>query len=491
VKLPPFFYSIRFRLALWFSLVLALVLAAFSVFVYVRELQAVRSEAALRLSARMRQFDETVLRPLRYAHDDDAPKVTTASFPLLEKEAALVANPQGQVIESGGGLTDEEAGRVAGLGLAALDSGPSGMERERFFACQLTPAGEEHGEDYVFAVLPLPAAEGQAGDLFILGRPMDPDERMASLLATLLLGAAATLLIAAGGGVWLAGRALRPVRAITRTAQSISENDLNQRLNLKTRDELGDLARTFDGMLDRLQAAFDRQRRFTADASHELRTPLSILTLESERTLTGKRSPEEYRHALEIVRSETGFMAQLVEEMLTLARMDSGQARLKREALDLSEVALDAIERFLPMAERKATLLRAGELPELHLSGDRAALGQMVGNLIENALKYAAGPGQWVRVETGSGLEAGAPYAWLRVSDSGPGIPAAALPHLFERFYRADETRSRNPDEGGEIPGSGLGLSIVQRIAELHGGGVRVWNQDGGGAVFEVRLPLT
>jgi signal transduction histidine kinase len=253
---------------------------------------------------------------------------------------------------------------------------------------------------------------------------------------------------------------------------------------------LGELARTFDGMLDRLQAAFDRQRRFTADASHELRTPLAILTLESERVLEGKRSPDEYRRALELVRSESGFMAHLVEEMLTLARMDSGQVTLKREALDLSDIAVDAVERFLPLAARSGIRLETGDLPELGVEGDRTALGQMAGNLIDNALKYTPpGSGQWVRVETGERIEQNQPLAWLRVSDSGPGISAEALPRLYERFYRADEARSRNPDDNDEVPGSGLGLSIVQRIAELHGGSVSARNLPQGGAAFEIVLP--
>jgi heavy metal sensor kinase len=479
-------------LALWFSLILAVVLAVFGAFIFFRELQAVRSDSDLRLSARLRQFDETILRPLRYNHDDDTNPVSVATFPLLEGEAALVTNRQGQVSETGGVFTSAEAERIAGLGVTLFSSSaaPSGVQRERLFSSQVRHEAGQESQDYIFAVFSLPGDESKPGDLFILGRPVDPDERMPRLLVTLLLGGAATLLVAAGGGIWLAGRALRPVQTITRTAQAISENDLHQRLNLNTRDELGDLARTFDGMLDRLQAAFDRQRRFTADASHELRTPLTILTLESERALASKRSAEEYRRTLEIVRSESGFMAHLVEEMLTLARMDSGQARLKRETLDLSDVALDAVERFLPLAERKAVALQAGDLPELRIEGDRAALSQMIGNLIDNALKYAStSPGQWVRVETGARSEQGIPQAWLRVSDGGPGIPPAALPRLFERFYRVDDARSRNPDEDDDIPGSGLGLSIVQRIAELHGGSVRVWNRPEGGAVFEIVLP--
>jgi two-component system, OmpR family, sensor kinase len=490
--LPAFFHSIRFRLALWFNLVLAVVLFVFGAIIYFRELQAVRSDASLQLSARLRQFEEKVLNPWRYQHEEDSEigQIPVATFMLQEGEAALVTDLQGQVKQTGGVFSAAEAGHIAGLGVSISPS--LGNPDTRQFTALVKVEGKDEPVDYVFTIHPLPGVGGNAinDDLFILGRPVDAEERMAQLLMTLLLGGTITLLVAAAGGIWLAGRVLRPVQTITRAAQSISANDLHQRLNLNTRDELGELARTFDGMLDRLQAAFDRQRRFTADASHELRTPLAILTLESERVLEGKRSAEEYRRALVLVRSETGFMTHLVEEMLTLARMDSGQVSLKRELLDLSDIAVDAVERFLPLATRNNIQLITGDLPELPIEGDRTALGQMVGNLIDNALKYTPpATGQWVRVETGERIEQNKSLAWLRVSDSGPGISADALPRLFERFYRADEARSRNPDDNDEVPGSGLGLSIVQRIAELHGGSVSVHNVPEGGAAFEIILP--
>ena len=160
---------------------------------------------------------------------------------------------------------------------------------------------------------------------------------------------------------------------------------------MKSKDELGELANTFDGMLGRLQAAFERQRQFVADASHELRTPLTIVNLETSRALASPRKPEDYRHALAIIHSENDFMTALVNDLLTLARMDAGQAVMERLPVDLSDVVLETMERLAPLAARNGVRLEAGELPEAHILGDRQHLVQMVSNLVDNGIKYTTG----------------------------------------------------------------------------------------------------
>jgi signal transduction histidine kinase len=246
-------------------------------------------------------------------------------------------------------------------------------------------------------------------------------------------------------------------------------------------------------MLDRLQAAFDRQRQFTADASHELRTPLTIIGLEAGRALSSGRNAKDFQQALEVVQSENKFMTRLVEELLILARMDAGQVHLKREPLDLSDLALEVVERYAPLAEQKAIQLKTGALPELSILGDRQTLAQAIGNLIDNAIKYSlAGEEQWVCVETGTRQEGSQALAWVSVSDNGPGIAAEHLPHLFDRFYRVDRARSRNlEDDTSEetIAGSGLGLSIVHWIVQTHAGQVTVKSEPGQGTTFEIQFP--
>jgi two-component system OmpR family sensor kinase len=257
------------------------------------------------------------------------------------------------------------------------------------------------------------------------------------------------------------------------------------------------LADTFDAMLGRLQAAFDRQRQFTADASHELRTPLTIVGLEADQALSRHRSSEDYERAFKVIKSENEFMAHLVNDLLTLARMDAGQTTLRMETIDLSDIALDVVERLSSLAKRSDVTIDLGELPEVSIQGDHQHLSQMLTNLVENAIKYAGGRGHQVHIETGSHSNGAGAYGWVRVEDDGPGIPAEHLPHLFDRFYRVDKSRTRQQDETleadqGKAPeGSGLGLSIVQWVAQAHGGMVNVRSELGKGSCFEVELPLS
>jgi signal transduction histidine kinase len=281
---------------------------------------------------------------------------------------------------------------------------------------------------------------------------------------------------------------MRPVKTITRAAQTISETDLNRRLNLKTRDELGELASTFDSMLARLQAAFDRQRQFIADASHELRTPLTIVNLEASRVTASPHSSEDYQLALNTILSENKYMNTLVNDLLILARLDAGQFKMEKQELDLSELVVDTLERLAPLAARKGVSLVPGNLPLALVQGDRKYLGLMLSNLVENAIKYASHPDSRVDVETAVDDR----EVRLRVSDNGPGITAEHLPHLFGRFYRVDKARTRNAEDADasyEISGSGLGLSIVQWIARQHGAEVSVESTPGTGTSFEVRFP--
>jgi len=178
-----------------------------------------------------------------------------------------------------------------------------------------------------------------------------------------------------------------------------------------------------------------------------------------------------------------------VTDLLTLARMDAGQAPLKREPLDLSDLALEIVERLQPLANHRQVTLVSGDLPEVPIQGDRQYLIQMLTNLVENALKYAGENDKTVTVETGCCQGDDPPRGWVRVIDNGPGIPPEHLPHLFDRFYRADKARG-HLDDLSSSTSSGLGLAIVQWIAVAHGGGASVTSQVGKGSTFEVWLPL-
>ena len=473
-RLDGLVHSIRFRLLAWFAAILVLVLATFSIFVYFSEARDVHADVMNRLDSRM-AFLEGV-------HEFGS--VLVPDNFIQENELLVVVDPDGNVLSSQGSIP---AADVIHLAVRGLQTHPRQASSPSAFVSS-TGVSPQTRTDYQFLIAPI-IREGSLSGFVILGSPQDPNGRLHSLIVNLLIGCLITLAIALGGGLWLADRAMRPVRTITQAAREIGDSDLSRRLNMKGRDELGELAQTFDGMLARLEAAFERQRQFVADASHELRTPLTIVNLEATRALAAPRPGKEYERALGAINSENDYMIRLVNDLLALARMDAGQTNIELKPLDLSDVALDAVEHLAGLASRNGVRLETGELPEVPVQGDRQYLRQMIGNLIENGIKYTAGDERCVRVETGSAGGRG----WVRVSDNGLGIAAQHLPHLFDRFYRVDQARARGEEapSDGQLPtGSGLGLSIVQWIARVHGGQVHVSSVVGEGTTFEVDFPV-
>ncbi len=487
-NLRSFFQSIRFRLTLWSVGVLAVILLAFSAFVYSRQFYDLQNEVRAELEIKSQQM-MLIYRVLDVFGQGGENPFTTL---VVERQKEVLGHYDTLALIDNDGNLLQQIGSIDNDTIRQLIQSWQKANQASRPAAGVAIGDLTNDEGiktrYQFYVSPLYVDRYTLG-LLIIGQPLDPMKQMPRLAFTLGFGSLATLAIVLSIGYWLAGRALSPVRTITRTARQIGETDLHRRLRLGKQDELGELADTFDAMLDRLQAAFDRQRQFTADASHELRTPLTIVGLETEHALERRRSSEEYERTLRVVQSENQFMSHLVNDLLTLARMDAGQATLKMEQVDLSDVALEVVERLVPLAQRDEVELINGDLPEVCIPGDCPYLTQMLTNLVENAIKYAGGAGKHVWVDTGYREEDGKPYGWVRVMDDGPGISAEHLPHLFDRFYRVDESRTRSSDAEKRPSGSGLGLSIVQWIAQAHGGEVIVQSEPGKGACFEVRLP--
>lgn len=485
--LRTFLRSVRFRITLWFVLILAIVLTVFSIFIYINQSRDLKFDAVGNMQEKLVRL-QTYLHSPEWQNSNLSPiDVPSNEAPLQTGDLIILADLNGQVLQNWGVNPADPSALVGTLIPAASQSSEINVYQK---SISVTSGNEDSEEkDYLFIIIPVLRRDTPLGFL-ILGSPSTLNDRLNRLALSLLFGSIGMVLIAFLGGLWLADRAMRPVKAITQAALSISESDLSRRLNLKGHDELAQLANTFDNMLERIQTAFDRQRRFIADASHELRTPLTIINLEIGRVLDGHRTSDEYQHALRTVNSESSRMARMVNDLMTLARMDAGQATLQFEDLDLSDVAVEAVERMSVLAERQKTTLEMGEMPEIMVRADRQYLIQLISNLIENGIKYS-GVGQRVKVETGSKKVINKVFAFLRVSDTGPGIAPEHIPHLFDRFYRVDLARTRDNNEDYISPtGSGLGLSIISWIVQVHGGEILVTSKLGEGSVFEVTLPV-
>jgi len=292
----------------------------------------------------------------------------------------------------------------------------------------------------------------------------------------LLLLIPAVLAAACLGGYWISRRALAPVDGITRVAKSISVQNLSERLSVpRTGDELQRMSETWNEVLERLDGAVKRIRQFTADASHELRTPVALIRATAELALRREREPEEYRKSLRNIESEAQRMTELTESLLTLARADASGLDMPLVRTDLNGIVHEAVRQSAPLAEAQGLLLKAetADVPAL-ASANGAGIRRLLLILIDNALKHTPDGGT---VTVSSAVRDGGVV--LSVQDTGEGIAADALAHIFERFYRAGTTRGS---------GFGLGLSIAQAIAQAHGSTITVESALGTGARFSLTL---
>ena len=318
----------------------------------------------------------------------------------------------------------------------------------------------------------------ELGDCVLAGRNITGDLNAMSRFAFWLLAAGGTVLaFGLGGGWWLTTRAIRPVEDMSAAASRISAGNLSERITGANPDnELGRLAGVLNSTFARLEAAFAQQRQFTADASHELRTPLAVIISEAQTALARERSSGEYRETVEACLDAAQQMRRLTESLLELARLDASQEQIRREPLDLSEATRACVERIRPLAHERGIKIHSDFAPA-QVSGDADRLGQVIMNLLTNAIHYNKPNGE-IRVSTRGENSA----SIVTIADTGQGIAAEDLPHIFERFYRADKSRSRAAGR------SGLGLAISKAIVDAHGGTIEVASQPGAGTKFAIRL---
>ena len=322
---------------------------------------------------------------------------------------------------------------------------------------------------------------GQARVLIMVRSLADAGELVGTTASVLAAGIAVLMVGATVVGYGLAGTALRPVREITAEARAFSEHDLSRRITLDLpADELGELAATFNQMLARLESAFDSLSRFTADAAHELRAPLTLIRTEAEVALKRPRSAPEYQASLASILAEAERLARIADQLLMLARAESGALTTQMQDVDMAGLVADAVRLWAPLADKQGVTISGGGSAGGAVKGDPDLLRRLVDNLIDNALRHS---GRGGRVEV-----AGSPVAgsWqLVVADTGEGVPAEARAAIFDRFSRTDQARGR------ETGGAGLGLALCKAIAELHHGSIRLDASGGVGARFVVLLPVT
>ena len=452
MKLP-----VRTRLTLVFGLGTALVLAALSGFLYLRVGGDLLSSLDLSLRTRAEDVQGALAR-------DDRASLAGAGR-LVDPDEAFV-----QVLASDGTV---DAGSESIAGTPLLDAAVlRALTRPASFT-RLVPAIDS---DPV-RLLAVPSSWNGRKVFVIVGATLgDRRDALDRLVASLAIGAPVVLLLVSTAGWMVAGGALRPVERIRKEAAAVSVSEPGRRLPVpSTGDELERLGSTLNSMLDRLQQAFDRERRFVDDASHELRTPLGILKMELDLALARSRTREELEAALRDASEETDRIIRLSEDLLVLARTEGGRLPMNRAEVDLGTLLREAVA---PYRERART---AGGSVRLEVSGgtasvDPARLRQAVQNLLENALRYSP-PGGEVTVRA-THVDS---TVRIEVDDEGPGFPRGFESRAFEPFARAEGEADRNG------AGSGLGLTIVRAVAEAHDGAIEAANLPAGGA----RLTLT
>jgi signal transduction histidine kinase len=439
---------IRVRLTLAFAVVMGVVLAGMSFFVYERVGSALIASVDQALNSQAREAAGHSLESHRLVDRDVAGGTTLAEL-LTNGGTVTRASPAGLPPL----LSKRDLARVA-----------AGQPLRGSVSLQ-RPSG-----DWRYLAVP---ADG--GGIVVVARSLEPrEESLHRLFKELLFASPLALLLASLAGYGLAASALRPVEAMRRRAAAVSAIAPGRLPVPPGGDEISRLATTLNDMLSRLEASFEHERRFVANASHELRTPLAMLRTELELALRRPRSHDELHDAVRSAAQETNRLSQLAEDLLLIARADQGGLPIRAERVAVDELFTTVAVRFARRAEEFGHGVDV-RLTEAAVAADPVRIEQALSNLVENALTHGSGPIDLYAVERDDVVE-------LHVADAGPGFPAAFLDRAFDRFSRGDESRGAG--------GSGLGLSIVALIAEAHGGSAGATNRPSGGADVWLAVPV-
>ena len=481
--------SIRARLTAWNGGVLALILGMFATAAYIFLRYATLAQVDRGLDQQVRIVTAAV-----EAHDGRGRGDSARAVAILHDLAArgLQVTTRGDMPNTW--ITapmriarDDEDHRP----LADVDTARAGIDWNALRATIASP----RDDDVAFSVRGPYGGVRALTEQLDIGTPplllvatqplLETSELLETARLALLLTVPVAVVLALVGGYLLARRALDPIAAMTSQADGIGSGNLHERLSVRhPDDELGRLASTFNNVLARADRSLEQQRRFTADASHELRTPVALIRAEADVALTGVvEDVTQYREALAVIRDGSVQLSRIVNDLFLLARADAGQASLSLDALYLDEVVTGTVHSMRSLAEMRMVALTVRVPGEVPYRGDDALLRRALRNLIENAVRYSR-EGGTVSVA----LEQDDSVYTISVTDAGAGIAEEHQTHLFERFYRGDQARSRR--ESGEGAGAGLGLAIAREIAEQHGGRVVLRSSSEEGSRFELILPV-
>jgi len=456
--------SFRLQITAWYLLLFTVLFAAFSLFLY--------SVLARDLSRRLDQSLSSTARTAAGLFGDE----------LTELKGDAPAAAAEAISELG----------LRGMSIAVFDgrkllASSAPLENREWFDMAARAAGgapEFHATIASYGqngarVVTHPFHAGSGRFVLLAAEPLDSNmAELAMVRHVLYLAFPLVVLIAGVGGFLLATRSLAPVRSMADQARHITDKNLNTRLDIgAAHEELQVLADSFNELLSRLDQSFETMRRFVADASHELRTPLSVIRGEADVALARDRSPGEYRESLAIIQDEARRLSRLVEDLLNLARADSGHVSLRVEEFYLNDLLAECCRSLEAAAGARQIDLECRCPGDVAFRGDQELLRRLVLNLLDNAVRYTPAGGKIL-----VSLEAATSELRILVSDTGIGIPPEAAPYIFGRFYRGDQARSR------QNGGFGLGLSIVKWIAESHKGTVKVTSEPGKGSTFTVQL---
>ncbi len=455
--------SLRFRLAAWYLAILALTFAVLGGGIYFAIRRSVQNTVDKELQSRLATVRSYIEQ--QTPKDDVSHLVEELSEETVLSPAAVhirIADRQNHWIYQSPGT--DQWGSLA-------SRSPTASQPAVNIRTIITPGGR-------LRVISSPIRIG----LVQVGLPLDQFEDLQSdFLWTVLIGAPLLLVCAASGGVWISGRALAPIERMTATAERIRVQNLSDRLPLRPAggEEIERLSAVLNRMLDRLEGSFSRMTQFTADASHELRTPVAIIRTAAELMSAGQHSPDDHGQSWKIVSKQVERITRLIADLLTLARADAGVEPVGWEQVDLNQIAADASAQMRIVAGTRGLTLHFTGQESLLINADEEAIRRAILIILDNALNATPAGGK-IEVTASSAFDSSVS---IQVQDTGLGIAAGDLPHIFERFFRADQNRIR------KTGGSGLGLAIAKAIVEQHQGCIEAHSKLGQGATFLIRLP--